>query len=421
MVTPTLRIGFVINVRNSAKYISKCLDSILSQSDENWFCIVTDDNSDDGTAEIVSRYASAHPEKIRANFNRDRAWKMKNFVTALDFFHPSDIVVELDGDDYLCEQNFVFHIRRLHQKYDVVWTQHTVDTGNCPDWHSRQSTDLPEKWSRNHPPRERIWTHKYYPGHLRSFKKFYFDHIDRQHLQHMGEWLKVTSDVAYYTPILEMAKPYKRYFYDHVCCVYCITDNNDTLFENHFQQMSNLDRSYLQSEIGLYLKNLPAYSQMPLRHWILVVKQFDTKDIKKFQEYRARFPFDHFHLFFLDGVLMNYVNSALYAHGLHLYNLPNLVKNSLSGMRYLFADIAITFKVAQYLHAYCCQYVLSQFEGDEVIFFPNGLADESVVSLSVDTNLNKAISELHRRNIECFKSGCEPIGLNSVKHENENE
>ena len=42
---------------NKADYIAECLDSLLAQSFQSWRCIVVDGNSDDGSWEIIQRYA----------------------------------------------------------------------------------------------------------------------------------------------------------------------------------------------------------------------------------------------------------------------------------------------------------------------------------------------------------------------------
>lgn len=56
--------SIVIPTYNSEKYISKCLDSILSQSFSNYEIIIIDDDSRDDTKKIISNYKNKNYKKI---------------------------------------------------------------------------------------------------------------------------------------------------------------------------------------------------------------------------------------------------------------------------------------------------------------------------------------------------------------------
>ena len=51
------KLSIIVPVYNAEKYLSKCLDSILAQTYENWECIIVNDASPDGVGEIISSYA----------------------------------------------------------------------------------------------------------------------------------------------------------------------------------------------------------------------------------------------------------------------------------------------------------------------------------------------------------------------------
>ena len=48
-----IEVSVILIVKNEADYIKKCLDSILSQSYTKFEIIIIDDNSSDGTKEII--------------------------------------------------------------------------------------------------------------------------------------------------------------------------------------------------------------------------------------------------------------------------------------------------------------------------------------------------------------------------------
>lgn len=57
-------ISVIIPAYNVEKYISRCIDSILAQTNRDWEMLLIDDGSSDGTGSICDRYAS-QDERIR--------------------------------------------------------------------------------------------------------------------------------------------------------------------------------------------------------------------------------------------------------------------------------------------------------------------------------------------------------------------
>ena len=58
------RVEILMAVYNGAQYLPEQLDSILAQTDGDWHLTVSDDFSDDGSAEIIGDYARRFPDKI---------------------------------------------------------------------------------------------------------------------------------------------------------------------------------------------------------------------------------------------------------------------------------------------------------------------------------------------------------------------
>ena len=66
---------------NGDAYIREQLDSILSQSRQDWILTIRDDGSTDGTLDIINEYISFYPEKIRLLEDRSPSGSaMKNFI-----------------------------------------------------------------------------------------------------------------------------------------------------------------------------------------------------------------------------------------------------------------------------------------------------------------------------------------------------
>jgi chlorobactene glucosyltransferase len=92
------RVSVLIPARNEEANLARCLDSLVEQSYENYEIIVLDDQSTDGTWEILSDYAERYPGLVRAVRGRplpERGWNGKP--------HAMQQLSELaTGEYYLC-------------------------------------------------------------------------------------------------------------------------------------------------------------------------------------------------------------------------------------------------------------------------------------------------------------------------------
>lgn len=61
----TPKISIIIPVYNTEKYISKCLDSILSQTYSSFEIIIINDGSTDNSAKILKTYQNKFPQKVK--------------------------------------------------------------------------------------------------------------------------------------------------------------------------------------------------------------------------------------------------------------------------------------------------------------------------------------------------------------------
>ena len=74
-------IDVLIPVFNSAPYLEKCLESILSQTYKNVRIVVADDSSTDGSTEIIQRFANQHANiEHFVRTNEKSISKARNFL-----------------------------------------------------------------------------------------------------------------------------------------------------------------------------------------------------------------------------------------------------------------------------------------------------------------------------------------------------
>jgi glycosyltransferase involved in cell wall biosynthesis len=120
-------ITFVIPVYNVSSYISKCLDSILSQTEENYEVILIDDGSTDASHEICIQYAERDSRiQVYAQKNmgqgaaRNEGVRLSKgqfiaFVDPDDWLHPDMVKLGLDS---LKSENIDFTNFRIQYYYE---------------------------------------------------------------------------------------------------------------------------------------------------------------------------------------------------------------------------------------------------------------------------------------------------------------
>ncbi len=257
------RVVFVVTVRNNKRLLNECLRSVASQDYHDVRCVVVDDASEDGTAEVARMWAARDTARFTVVTNKRRVGKMANFVAALEEVDTHDVVVELDGDDRLLEADAAADLARLHHRVDLVWSQHRVERGPWTSWTHWRSTDVPLQLRSSDHERKRVpWGRAWYPGHLRSFKRWAFDRIDRADLKVGGRYVPTAADVAYFCPLFELTPGHLRYFYDRELCTY-----NITAFNDHFSKERGVPEQESQWFVAQELFSRPPYPPAPSPLW----------------------------------------------------------------------------------------------------------------------------------------------------------
>ena len=62
---PEVMVSVVIPLYNKSQWIEQTLMSVSNQTYSNWECIVVDDGSNDGSLEIVKKFAEENPGNWR--------------------------------------------------------------------------------------------------------------------------------------------------------------------------------------------------------------------------------------------------------------------------------------------------------------------------------------------------------------------
>lgn len=201
--------AFVITIPSycNAKYYEQNLHSVFSQNYDNYRVIYVDDASPDGTYEKVKAYVTEKGQWHRFILmkNEVNRGSMFNHVLMSQYYRDDEIVVALDGDDFLASNDVLKELNRVYADPEVwaTYGQHI----SYPDYNT--SSLEPQTFStlKKGIVRELPW----FTSALRTFYGGLFHRINAEDFLYEGAFLPMASDLAYICPILEMAR-------EHVYC-----------------------------------------------------------------------------------------------------------------------------------------------------------------------------------------------------------
>lgn len=195
-------IKLVIPFYNAEKYLVNCINSVLSQNYNNYHIIVINDCSTDNSSNIMSDFVNSS-NKITYIENKERMYPMYNHQNAIfNYCDKDDIVVHLDGDDYLIDNNVLKFIDHFYEtsKCLMMYGQAVyIDgrIGNARPYNSKQEFE----YKRNLP---------FYVSHIRTFMAKGFYEIKNQDPELLSfkdknkQWYKMSADVAMMYPLMEI-------------------------------------------------------------------------------------------------------------------------------------------------------------------------------------------------------------------------
>ena len=107
-----------------ASYIREQLDSVLSQTDENWHLTISDDGSTDGTDMIIDEYVRNYPDRIHRVYAAQRFGGAKAHFFWMTENCNASYIAYCDDDDVWCSSK----LERLRQNMLEAEKQEGKDT-----------------------------------------------------------------------------------------------------------------------------------------------------------------------------------------------------------------------------------------------------------------------------------------------------
>ena len=213
---------------NNVDWVETNLASVLNQTYTNYRVIYIDDASTDGTYDKVKSIVGDLPnwKVIRNEENKGAAYNYNESAKAL-FPDDDEILVHLDGDDWLYDEYVLENLNKFYNEKDC-WM--TYGDFVCYDGSGSSTKSFPQ----GTPHDEFIHRHKLYrqdvwkASHLRTYKYFLWKAIDKEDMISSidGKYYWHATDLAWAYPCMEMCPKDKIGVVDFITYVYNTTPKN---------------------------------------------------------------------------------------------------------------------------------------------------------------------------------------------------
>ena len=194
---------------NCENYIGRCIASIKEQI-EDFHCYITNDLSTDNTVEVAKKAIDNDP-RFSLIINKEKLYQDGNYDSIIrnnSDINDDDIIVEVDGDDYLPDKEVLSRVLGYYED-EEVW----ITSGQFMYLNGETgfATFVPTKNLRFTVMRA---------THLRTWKAWLWREIKEEDLKFEGLYVKSAGDMFFMFPMLEMATEKHCKFIDDINYVY---------------------------------------------------------------------------------------------------------------------------------------------------------------------------------------------------------
>jgi glycosyltransferase involved in cell wall biosynthesis len=231
---------------NPGEFLETCVNTLMSQKYDSFKVIFVDDCSNDGSFDKLPH----DNERAIIIKNETRKTALENIHDAImNHCDPDDIVVLVDGDDWLPNKNTLSYINDSYNQNDC-WIMY--GQSSWTDGRRGFASAYPESEFSN------LRKSPFRVSHIRTFRAGLYQKIQEQDenfsclKDSIGDFYKMTYDVAIMFPIMEMAGYNKVKFNDTILYVY---NRSNPISDDKVNQQ-------LQWDIHAEISNKPSFSKI---------------------------------------------------------------------------------------------------------------------------------------------------------------
>lgn len=202
----------VTTLYNAEKYIERCLYSIMSQRYTDFTCYITDDLSTDNSVSVV-KSAIKDDSRFILIENKVKMYQPGNYDqvirnnTSID---DNEIIVEVDGDDWLPDPYTLGRIADVYSNPDIWIANGSFKYHDGRPGFSSKQENL-----------DNLRNARFTASHIRTWRAFLWRRIKEDDLKDdNGVYWKVTGDLSFMYPMLEMSGEEHYTFMNEINYVY---------------------------------------------------------------------------------------------------------------------------------------------------------------------------------------------------------
>lgn len=218
------RIVVVSPFWDAETYIAKNILSVAQQDYDNYRHVLIDDCSTDNSYSVAKNTIESLPKSLQKKFtlmkNNDNKGAIYNQLSALESYTKNDdIIILLDGDDWLINNNTIFHYYNdlYNRGYEFTYGSMWSVTDNIP----LISQEYPKSVKNNKSYRKHKFNWNIPYTHLRTFRKNIANSLDFSVFKdEKGEWMRAGHDVPLFYELIERVDPDKVYCNREIVCNY---------------------------------------------------------------------------------------------------------------------------------------------------------------------------------------------------------
>jgi len=233
---------FLTPAFNCAEDIKKTLHSMIAQSYGDWRAVFIDDVSSDNTGEVVQNVASALSlgDRVQVVRREEKFGETKNTLEEIKKIEDSEVVLRLDGGDWLTDNDTLAFLDQIYTKYNpsVLWTNHR--------WaFTSHNISGPMTLERG----QTVYQHPWVSSHLKTFRASKLKRVPiKNFLDENGEWITIACDQTVFLPMMHMSvlSEEPMIHFPFTCYHYSIDLQKPDLFHN--------TRSYKQRDMAIWIR-----------------------------------------------------------------------------------------------------------------------------------------------------------------------
>jgi glycosyltransferase involved in cell wall biosynthesis len=238
------RFIIISTVYNKSKWVRFNVNSIKQQSYSNYLAVYGYDKSTDDTLEHLTDAVKDEP-KFSVFHNPNPGCFLNCFMGTYKHLketgqiQPDDIIVEIDGDDWLLHPFVLQYLNQIYQQ-DNIWMSYgqyihypSGELGGHYHLHLDSQVDATNSY--------RMYTFPY--SHLKTYKAFLLDQVTDADLidPETGNYFNAAADFALCMPLVEMAGKSRIFRVDEPLYVYNISEDLESETNNRVELQKQIE------------------------------------------------------------------------------------------------------------------------------------------------------------------------------------